>query len=142
MLTGCGPLAKALESISAGGVLQRKPGALSSCTRLLRTSTLPPMRSILRRAAVFASAVTLAFFWSCERHHPSELPNHEEHKPGEEAHGHGAKDDHGHAKDAHGADGHKHDDGHGHSHAAPASGASPVGTPAQFFPASTPAPTP
>jgi hypothetical protein len=142
MLTGLGPVAKALESLSAKRAQQRKRSAVSSCTYLPRATTLPPMRSILRRAAVLVSAITLAFFWSCERHHPSELPNHEEHKPGEEAHGHGAaKDEHGHAKDAHGsADAHK--QGAGESHAAPAAGTSPVGTPAQFFPASTPAPTP
>ena len=99
------------------------------------------MRTTLRRAVVLSSAVCLAFFCSCERHHPGELPNHEAHGPGgghghpsSDGHGHG-KDDHGHAKDAHATDAHK-----DHAHGAPNTGASPVGTPAQFFPAASPSP--
>ena len=131
-------------------------------------STLPRMRSLLRRAAVLFSSVVLIFFWSCERHSPEELGSHGDH--GDKGdHGHGAD----HAKSAgHGNSGglaneHGHDhskpeahtDGHDHGHdpvpgpegrPIPPQAIPPVaGSPAQFFPGpaapvlgTTPAPSP
>lgn len=37
-------------------------------------NTVPPMRLFFRKIAVAASALSLIFFCSCERHHPDELP--------------------------------------------------------------------
>ena len=67
-----------------------------SCSESERMTTVPPMRSILCRAAVFSAAAALVFFCSCERHKPEELHHggHGDAKSGE--HSHAAGDAHGH----------------------------------------------
>lgn len=80
-------------------------------------STVPRMRSLLRRSAVITSLVAIVFFCSCERHHPDELAAEGPVKaePGTPHHAAAVEKEHG-AK-AH---------------------VSPAPTPAQFFPESTP----
>jgi hypothetical protein len=100
------------------------------------------MSSHLRRAAVTVSAAALVCFCSCERHKVGELPSEEEHaKPGADEKHHSAKHAKANPADVHANDGHKPaapahpaDD----PHVAPAT--SPAGTPAQFFPATSPSP--
>ena len=108
--------------------------ALSACADLYRMTTLPPMRLLLRQAALFSFAISLAFFCSCERHRATELPEEHEHEKSgaPDAHDRGAKGPHENDKAAHGEK---------HEHAAPGAAASPaVGTPAQFFPSASPSP--
>jgi len=117
------------------------------------------MRTLLRRLAVVSASAALVFFFSCERHSPEELGSHGDHGKAD-GHGHAAGDAHGKSHgtsggiaNEHGQDHSEpesHTDGHDHGHAHPAgekperpisSEAIPpvAGTPAQFFPAATPA---
>jgi len=99
-------------------------------------TTVPPMRSLLGRLVGFSSAVLIGFFGSCERHRATELPAEQEHakSAAPDAHDRGA-----HA----GAPGNE-TPASGHEHrqdnAAHAAAASPAGTPAQFFPQTSPSP--
>ena len=120
------------------------------------------MRTLLRRLAVVSASAALIFFCSCERHSPEELGSHGDHGKAD-GHGHGAGDAHGKPQgnsgglaNEHGHDHSKpesHSDGHDHGHADPTGDnverpSSPeavppvAGTPAQFFPAGTPATSP
>jgi len=83
------------------------------------------MRPFLRKAAVLMASAALIFFCSCERHNPEELYHGGHSAAGAADHSHRASDPHGHA-----TEGNK----HGSAHPA----ASPLGTPAQFFPSATP----
>jgi len=109
---------------------------VSSCSELNRMTTVPPMRSFLGKVAGFSSAVLIGCFGSCERHRATELPAEQEHAKSA-------------APDAHDRGSHAGPPGHGtpaighehpQDHAAPPAAASPVGTPAQFFPPTSPSP--
>ena len=115
------------------------------------------MRPFLRRFSVVAASAALVFFCSCERHSPDELGSHGAHAEGDD-HGHATSGDakgHGNAgglANEHGTDHGKREahDGHDHgkadaagkNHERPLSPEAipPVAnTPAEFFPANTPA---
>lgn len=98
--------------------------ALCSCVDLYAMTTLPPMRLLFRQAAILCFAVSLGFFCSCERHRATELPAEQERglQPGT------------HEEKTAPAGQHHPEDG------ASNTAASPVGTPAQFFPQTSPSP--
>ncbi|MGI8821039.1 MAG: hypothetical protein ACR2ID_09265 [Chthoniobacterales bacterium] len=85
------------------------------------------MPALLRKTALFSLAAALICFCSCERHKPGELP----------------PDEHTHSAAADGGEkaGHEHA-GHDARPAPAAVTATPAATPAQFFPAASPAPSP
>jgi hypothetical protein len=86
------------------------------------------MRSLLRHAALFSFAVSLGFFCSCERHRAAELPEEPEHEKS------GAPDAHDRGQEI--GNEVKTDTAQGSSNEE----ARPAGTPAEFFPATSPSP--